>query len=218
MLDLSAVSFQEFNQICKIVDPNEKCGEYYERYAACIENIKKGFQYPQYYNGLIALLFLFNYDQSYRFHNPIEIKKVFEETKRVVMAGYEDFKEFGIVALDNLISTIREMSDIFEINHGTNLSYYKEDTYKEHSEIECYVHEKGQRVQVKPLNFSTKTELKRRKPDPLLKASQHLAQRNNEYHSAEQMMRSYKRFEQIFASVTCGSLLTTVIGKYEYSC
>ena len=107
------------------------------------------------------------------------------------------------------------MSDIFEINHGTNLSYYKEDTYKEHSEIECYVHEKGQRVQVKPLNFSTKTDLKRRTHDPFLKASRHLALKNNEYHSTEQIMRSYERFEQIFASVTSGYVLTTVIGNYD---
>ena len=218
MLDISAVSFQEFNRICKIVDPNEKCGGYYEKYAACIENIKKGFQYPQYYNGLIGLLLLFSYDQSYHFHNPIQIKKVFEETKRVVMAGYADFEEFGIADLDNLISNIREMSNVFKIIHGTKLSFYEEETYDENvTDIVCYLDKNGKRVQIKPLNFSTKRDLKRRKPDPLLKASQHLAKRNNEYHSAEQMMRSFKRFEQIFASVTCGSLLTTVIGKYDYS-
>ena len=224
MLNISSVSFQEFNRICKIVDPNKKFGEYYERYAACIENIKKGFQYPQYYNGLIGLMLLFSYDQSEsisysnRFHNPIQIKNVFEETQRVVMAGYEDFKEFGIVALDNLISTIREMSDIFKIIHGTNLSFFMEETYDEKvTEIECYIDENGKRIQIKPLNFAAKRQLKRRKPDPFLKASQHLAQRNDEHHSAEQIMRSYNKFEQIFASVTCGYLLTTVIGKYSQS-
>ena len=216
MLDLSAVTFHEFNQICQIVDPNETSGEYYERYATCIEKVKKGFQYPQYYNGLIGLLLLFSYDESYRFRNPIQIKNVFKETRRVVIAGYEDFKDFGIVALDNLISTIREMSNIFKIIHGTNLSFYNEETFDERvSEIDCYVDENGKRVQIKPLNFSTKTELKRRNPDPFLKPSHNLAQRNNEFHSAEQIMRSFKKFEQIFASVTCGYLLTTVIGKYD---
>ena len=38
---------------------------------------------------------------------------------------------FGAGILDNLISTIREMSNVFKIIHGTNLSFYEEETYDE---------------------------------------------------------------------------------------
>ena len=214
--DISSISFPAFNRVCKIIDPNERSGLYYERFLACIENIKNGFEYPQYYNGLIGLLLLFSYDETYYFNDPTRIKKTFEETKRVVMTGYETFKEFGSDAIDSLISTIREMSDIFEIIHGTNLSFYREETQEsENVEMVCYVNEEGKRIQIKPLNYSSKRELKRRNQDPFLKASQSLAIKNNEFHSTEQIMRSYQKFEQIFSGITSGYVLTTVIGKFQ---
>ena len=215
-MDMQAVSFQEFNKIYNIIDPHEKSENYYKRYMNCIENIKNTFQYPQYYNGLIGLLLLFSHDDSYNFNNSIGVKKSFEDTRRVVMAGYEDFKDFRSSTIDDLISTVREMTDIFAALHGTHLSLYQTVTGEnEISEIECYVGMEGERVQIKPLNFSTRMTSKRRKTDPFLKASHHLALGNNEYHSEEQIMRTFKKFEQIFASVKSGYVLTTVIGNTE---
>ena len=217
-IDMQAVSFPEFNKIYNIIDPNKKSENYYERYLSCIENIKNTFQYPQYYNGLIGLLLLFSHDDSYNFSNSIGVKKAFEDTKRVVMAGYEDFKDFRSSTIDDLISTVREMTDIFAALHGTHLSLYQTVTYEnEISEIECYVGTEKGRVQIKPLNFSTRMTSKKLKTDPFLKATHHLALSNNEYHSEEQIMRTFKKFEQIFASVKSGYVLTTVIGNNEYS-
>ena len=167
---------------------------------------------------MIGLLLLFSHDDSYNFNNSIGVKKSFEDTKRVVMAGYEDFKDFRSSTIDDLISTVREMTDIFAALHGTHLSLYQTVTGEnEISEIECYVGMEGERVQIKPLNFSTRITSKKRKTDPFLKATHHLALGNNEYHSEEQIMRTFKKFEQIFASVKSGYILTTVIGNTEFS-
>ena len=213
-IDMASVSFRDLNKICTIIDPNKQGGECYTKYVSCIEKIKHSFQYPQYYNGVIGLLLLFSHDESYALSNPIRVKEVFEETKRVAMAGYEDFADFGSHTIDNLISTLREMSDIFRILHGTNLSFNEKAPTKEISEIECYVNKKGKRMQIKPINYSTKATVKRSKTEQSLNCSYQLIQMNNPYEFEKQIIRSFKKFEQIFASVTSGYILTTNIGKY----
>ena len=211
--DMASVSFRDFNKICTLIDPNEQGGECYTKYITCIEKIKHSFQYPQYYNGVIGLLLLFSHDESYALTNLIRVKEVFEETKRVAMAGYEDFADFGSHTIDNLISTIREMSDIFRILHSTNLSFNEKVPTKEISEIECYVNKEGKRMQIKPLNYSTKAIVKRSKADLSLDGTYQLIQMNNPYEFEKQIIRSFKKFEQIYASVTSGYILTTVIGN-----
>ena len=210
IIDMSAVSFLEFNKICTIIDPNEQA--YYTTYVTCIENVKHSFQYPQYYNGVIGLLLLFSHDESYALRNPLRANEVFKETRRVATAGYEEFSAFGLHTIDNLISTLREMSNILRILHGTNLSFDVKVPGKEISEIKCYINKFGKRLQIKPLNYSTKATVKRNKPGVSFDGSYQLVQMSNQYQSKKQIMKCFKTFEQIFASVNSGFVLTTIIG------
>ena len=63
LIDLSAVTFSDFNGVCLIIP--EKPEEIYQRFLTCIENMKNNFQFPQYYNGLVGLLLLFYNDENY---------------------------------------------------------------------------------------------------------------------------------------------------------
>ena len=116
---MSALNLSEFNSVCPIFDPEKNhAGELFQRFVACIENIKKEFQYPQYYNGLMGLLLLFSTDETFNLKEQIWIQQIFEETKELVIAGYEEYGNFSIHSVNNLIFTIREMADIFRTIHG----------------------------------------------------------------------------------------------------
>lgn len=114
---ISPITFKEFNDVCHVIDPEQRCGSLLSSYALCIENIKNTFKYPQYYNGLIALSLLFNNDDSYDLIEHGRIKHILQETKELAVTGYEDVEDVGINKLNQLISTLGTMSDVFRTQY-----------------------------------------------------------------------------------------------------
>ena len=111
---MSPITFESFNKACCLIDPNTLNGLPYVSYLFCIQNIKSSFRYPQFYNGLIAHLLLFNSDVSYTLTDN-RVRHIFEDAKELVTEGYEEFgqtKSLGINNINQLIYSLCKMSDI----------------------------------------------------------------------------------------------------------
>ena len=157
---MSALNFSDFNSVCQIVDPEyNQSGVLFQRFVTCIENIKHEFQYPQYYNGLMGLLLLFSNDATYNLKEQLWIQQIFEETKELVITGYEEYGNFSIQSLNNLISTLHEMADIFRTVHGDH-PFEKFKVITEINEDECFEDIQGIKTQIKPIDCSKNKNIK----------------------------------------------------------
>ena len=137
LIQLSSITFDEFNTFCPIIESGDESEILASRFSTCIAKIKEGFQYPQYYNGLMGQFLLFSNNESYELYDNQAIQMKFEETRGLVFTGYEEFKDFDAHSLVNVIDSLREMSDIFYEVHGedpwtianlTTLNFKKEIT------------------------------------------------------------------------------------------
>ena len=209
---MSALNFNYFNSVCPIVDPeNNQSGVLFQRFATCIENIKHEFQYPQYYNGLMGLLLLFSNDETFNLKEQIWIQQIFEETKELVITGYEDYGNFTIQSLNNLLSTLREMADIFRTVHGDR-PFERFKVITEINEEECFEDIEGIKTQIKPIDCSKSSNIKDSFQCKILDFCQTMPladkldcdKRSNDI---------FSKFEMFFGSVTSGWVVTTCIGK-----
>lgn len=213
LIHLSSLTFDEFNKFCPIIESGDESGILASRFSRCINKIKDGFQYPQYYNGLMGQLLLFCNNDSYELYDNHKIQMKYEETRRLVITGYEEFKDFGAHTLVNVIDSLREMSDIFYEVHGedpwtianlTTLNFKKEDYYED---------KHGKTVQVKPLDYS--------KTSVMVSSEIHKCTVVNLYHHmpylekidcSGRLASMFSEFESAFASVTSGFIIRTCIG------
>ena len=211
---MSHITFDEFNNICQIINPEECCGELFQRYSACIEEIMKDFKYPHYYNGLIALLLLFSNDDSYDLNDHSRIEYIFQETKELAITGYEDFVGFNMESLNRLVFSLREMSNIFRAHYGSYQSEMPNLIYNEINTEECFEDKNGIRTQIKPVDFSKENSCGN-KQYGIIDLYQHIPNVNT-LHCDEYINDIFKKFQMSYASLTSGFVLTTIIGKPIY--
>ena len=213
LIQLSSITFDEFNKFCPIIESGDESEKLASRFSRSIAKIKEGFQYPQYYNGLMGLLLLFSNNETYELYDNQAIEMKFEETRRLVITGYEEFKDFGAHSLVDVIDSLREMSDIFYKVHGddpwtivnlTTANFTKEDYFEA---------KHGKTVQVKPLDYS--------KTSVMASSEIHECNVVNLYHQIPDLEKIdcsgrlasiFSDFESAFASVTSGFIIRTCIG------
>ena len=208
---MSGVTFDQFNKICRVIDPEEDNGEVYKKFSDCIDEIGNDFPYPQYYNSLIGLLLLFHNDETYQLSDPAHIRRVFDETKELVVMGYEDFENFGLKNLTMLISRLHDMCEISTkliLKSSQNCSRGKTKAIEEDEYFEDI---NGIKTQTKPIDCST-TEV----TDDDRAGYQSLFQSippKIRPDCQETTKCAINSFENAFSSVTSSFILTTMLGK-----
>lgn len=209
---MSALSFGDFNRVCPIVDPEHTQARVLcQRFVACIDNIKHEFQYPQYYNGLMGLLLLFSNDETFNLKEKIWIQQIFEETEELVITGYEEYGNFSIHSLNNLIFTLREMADIFRTIHGDR-PFERFKVITEINEKGCFEDIQGIKTQIKPIDFSKNNIFKDSFQCKICDYCQTMPL-VDKLACDKRTGDIYSKFEMVFGSVTSGFVVTTCIGK-----
>ena len=210
---MSNVTFSEFNQICPLLDPEKQNGEFYGQFTGCILKIRQGFQYPQYYNGLIALLLLFSHDETYILTDQNRITSIFQEIKELAIMGYENFEDFRIDSLDKLIMTLRQMSNIFTKLHSDKLLVKDKAEEKGFEYTDYFINDNGVETQIKLLDCS-KSITKKTVVFRLGDIYQEIPMKEK-LDCDERILLTLEQFETAFASNTSGFILKTVIGKVK---
>ena len=207
---MSAISFNDFNSCCSIIDTHEE--KTYNQFQDCINHIKEGFQYPQYYNGLMGLLLLFHSDASYRLRNRDRVKQIFQDTKELATIGYEKFENFGDDSIDRLISHLNIMSDIFTNQHMDRLN--RRSPYIQHKERyeDYFVHPNGIKTQTRPIDFSAASLLET--PNNSTMDLYRYLPIKYKLDTDKRIKYLFENFESAYRSATSGFILTTIIGKY----
>ena len=211
---LSDIKFDQFNKICRIVDPEEDNGSHYKKFLDCIETIRNEFPYPQYYNSLIGLLILFHNDESYQLRESSRINKISEETKELVLMGYEDFEGFGMNSLSMLIS---KLNDMCEISKDLIWKSPKDCTKKNKKPIvedDCFVIINGIKAQTKPIDCSTTeatNDVLPHNQDSFLPIPMKIL-----IDYPDRIKHAFELFEGAFSSVRSEYILTTMIGEKSF--
>ena len=211
LAEMTAMTFTKFNAICPIIEDNSGNEELLREFSNCIDDIKKEFQYPQYYNGLMGILLLFSNDDSYELKEPHHIQSVLQEIKELAITGYEEFQNFGIPSLNKLIFTLHKMSNIFRKIHGDK-PFEKFET-QSIDEMDCFEgNSEGYLTQVKPLDYSMSLSQKEHQgPCKIVSFYQHLPLKNR-LDCERRILETFHKFENAYASVTSGYVITTTIG------
>ena len=212
--EMSAMTFTTFNSTCQIIDESKGNGDFLRQFSNCIDNIKEEFQYPQYYNGLMGLLLLFSNDETYNLKERHYIQSIFKETEELALTGYEDFENFGILSLNKLISTLRRMSSILRKSLGSHYFKQFDNTDKTVNEMDYFEDSsEGFLTQIKPIDFSKTIRPKQNQgPRNILNICQYLPIKKR-LDCEKRILETFHEFENVFASVTSGYVVTTNIGK-----
>ena len=212
LIDLPAITFGNFNRHCPII---KECPENLSRkFEIYIEEGKKYFQFPQYYNCLVALCILFYDDENYNLKDLLNVRTAFIEANHLIRTVFEDFEDFDKSTLYKLLSTLSKMSCTFMQSNVDDLLIKPKKHEEENTEAECYVNKNGKRMQIKPLNFSSKIATVGNKQ---FQAATTLVTRFgfiNTLASQELIKAGFEKFEKVHGSVTSGYVLRTIIGKY----
>ena len=211
---MSAITFKRFNMICPIIDITNENEELLRQFSYCIDNIKEDFQYPQYYNGLMGILLLFSNDDTYDLKEPHSIQSMLQEIKELAVTGYEEFQNFGIPSLNKLIITLHEMANVFRKVYGDRPFEKFGGPKRSMNEMDCFEDNyDGYMTQVKPIDYSISINQKdHHEPCRIVIFYQHLPLKNRLDYE-KQILESFHKFEDAFASVTSGYVVTTCIGK-----
>ena len=214
LAEMSAITFKRFNMICPIIDVTNDNEDLLRQFSNCIDNIKEDFQYPQYYNGLMGILLLFSNDDTYDLKEPHSIQSMLQEIKELAVTGYEEFQNFGIPSLNKLIFTLHEMTNVFRKIHGDRPFEKFGGPKRSLNEMECFEDTfDGYMTQVKPIDYSISVNQKDHQgPCRIVIFYQHLPLKNRLDYE-RQILKSFHKFENAFASVTSGYVVTTCIGK-----
>ena len=213
LIHLSDVTFSQFNEVCKIFYPEEHNEDNFRRFSECIQKINDKFQYPQYYNGLVALLLVFHSDETYSLTEYKRINVIFKEIKELVITGYEDFEDIGMHSLNMLIPTLQDMCTMFQdvkINDILHNAHNAKRSTESKAEEEYFVSINGVKVQKKPIDYSfaeSKNAYCWRVHDLY-----HQIPMKNKLDCDEHIKSTYELFENAFGSVTSGFIITTMIG------
>ena len=210
---MSGISFNDFNSCCSIIDTQDAQQEKnYNQFQDCINHIKDGFQYPQYYNGLMGLLLLFHSDASYWLRNGDRVKQIFQDTKELATIGYEKFENFGDDSIDRLISNLNIMSDIFTNQHMDRMNSRSPSIRHKERYEDYFVHLHGIKTQTRPIDFSSASLLEPSN-NRTLDLYRHLPMKYK-LDSDKRIKYLFENFERAYMSATSGFVLTTIIGKY----
>ena len=215
LIQLWAITFAEFNIACPIIGSKEEFGHLFENFASCIKKIKDNFQYPQYYNGLMGLMLLFSCDRSYKLLDSHCIKLIFEECKELALTGYEDFEGFGIHSVNQLIFTLREMSDIFIGVNGNQFFGRSTSRFAKLNEEGCFENKNGIRTQIQPVDCSVVSLNKREECG--LRDFYNLMPLSSKFDCEKQIEYTFNNFRKAYGSVVCGTCLAIRIGKFQYN-
>ena len=210
---LSSITFDEFNEVCPIINKEGGSELLANHFSSCIAKAKEEFQYPQYYNGLMGLLLLFSNDRSYELFDTQKIQNKYEEIQRLAITGYEDFDHFSPYCLMNVIKSVREMSHIFHIVHGkdpwTTANVVSRSLKKE----DYFERRQGKLIQTEPIDYSKSSiVLQSNKRHSTVLDLYHLAPGLEAIDCKDRLASLLADFEKSFASVTSGFLLRTNIG------
>ena len=213
---MSAITFDDFNSCCSIIDTQDAQQETYHRFQDCINDIKEGFQYPQYYNGLMGLLLLFHSDPSYRLRNSERVKQIFQDTKELAMIGYEKFEKFGEDSIDRLINHLNTMSDIFKGQHMDRMKRrYSYPQHKERYDDYCVQNvesKSGIKTQTRPIDLSSGSPLEMASIKTM-DLYRHLPMKYK-LDCDKRIKYLFENFERAYSSATSGFVLTAIVGKY----
>ena len=124
--------------------------------------------------------------------------------------GYEDFEDFGMQSLTMLISTLQIMCDIFKnLIWNAPSSSTKRNT-KAIEEDNCFEDVDGIKIQTKPIDFSAAESTSN-----LATELQYffLLPKKIQFDYQDRTQCTFELFENSFASVKSGYILTTMIGK-----
>ena len=209
---MSNVTFNDFTNVCRIIDPEDQSGEAFNRYSDSINTIKYNFMYPHYYNALIALMLLFSNDSSYHLEDRDTIEAMFQETKVLAITGYEEFVGFGINSLNLLICKLREMSYIWISQRKNYRPVIHKKSINRRTSDECFEKRNGIRTQVKPMDFSKKCsgESEILESNPVNHSSLLLSDYINYQGIAA---HNIDKFQKVYLSITNGFVLSTIVGK-----
>ena len=213
---MSNVSFDDFSHVCQIIDPDDQNGDTFNRYSDSIDSIRYNFNYPHYYNALIALMLLFSNDASYTLEDHATIEATFQETKELAITGYEEFIGFGINSLNLLIYKLREMSFIWTSQHKNYEPVIMRGCTKVHVRDDCFEKRNGIRTQIKPVDFSKQVsgESNIIECNPVKYTSILLS----DYMSYQGVAaNTIDKFQKVYLSITSGFVLSTIVGKIKFA-
>ena len=207
-----SISFSDFNRYCPIIKENQD--NLAHRFSKYIEDVKYGFQFPQYYNGLVGLCILFYHDENYNLKDYSKVKSAFADANDLIETVFEEFNEFNDHTISNLLSTLNDMSSIYIKSNFDDVTSCSRKSYDDNTEVECYVNKNGKRMQIKPLNFSSKVTMSGNENFPASAQLTKWLELETPVLSAHHIQIGYQKFEKAHASVTSGYVLRTIIGWY----
>ena len=211
LIDLPAITFADFNRLCPII--KEFPENLSRKFSMYVEDGKNYFQFPQYYNCLVALCILFYEDENYNLKDSLGVKSGFIVANQLINTVFEDFENFDKTTLYKLLSTLSKMSFTYTRSNMNDLLTKSKQFEEENTEVECYVNKNGKRMQIKPLNFSSKVVVVGNKEYSITTTLVPRVALKNTLASQELIKVGFEKFEKIHGSVTSGYVLRTIIGK-----
>ena len=212
LIDLLPISFSDFNRFCPIIKENQE--NLVHRFSKYIEDIKNGFQFPQYYNGLIALCILFYHDENYNLKDSSKVRSAFADANELINTVFEEFKEFDVNTISKLLSRLNDLSSIYIKSNFDDVTSCSRKSHDDNTEVECYVNKNGKRMQIKPLNFSSEVACSGYKHCPASAKLTKWLDLETPVLSADHIQIGFQKFEKVHASVTSGYVVRTILGWY----
>ena len=213
LIDMLPISFSDFNRYCPIIKENQE--KLVHRFSKYIENIKNSFQFPQYYNGLIGLCILFYHDENYNLKDSSKVRSAFADANELINTVFEEFNDFDDYTISKLLSTLNDLSSIYIKSNFDDVTSCSRKSSDDNTEVECYVNKNGKRMQIKPLNFSSKVACSGNECFPAsAKLTKWQELENPVVLSADHIQIGFQKFEKVHASVTSGYVLRTILGWY----
>ena len=212
LFQMSHVTIEEFRTECNFFAKHEDTLLHFEQYSSCLDKIKRGFQYPHYYSGLIALLLLFSSDETYDLDNRSQIMDMFQQTKELAVTGYDKYEGFSNDSLEMLIHTLRDMSRIFTKEYSCYQTVISRIQSRHVRTEDCFVHRNGIQMQVKAIDFSktSSADVSERMQIDTIDPYQQV--RLTDRLDCNDYIKSiFKKFEAAY-SVRSGFSITTIIG------
>ena len=205
-----SISFSDFNRYCPIIKENQ--GNLIHQFSKYIEDVKYGFQFPQYYNGLIGLCILFYNDENHNLKDSSKVRSAFADANELISTVFEEFNEFDDHTIPKLLSALNDLSSIYIKSNFDDVTSCYRISDDDNTEVECYVNKNGKRMQIKPLNFSTKVTWSGNENFPASAQLTKWLKLETPVLSADHIQIGFQKFEKVHASVTSGYVLRTIIG------
>ena len=127
---------------------------------------------------------------------------------------FEEFNDFDDYTISKLLSTLNDLSSIYIKSNFDDVISCSRKSSDDNTEVECYVNKNGKRMQIKPLNFSSKVACSGNKYFPASAKLTKLLGLETPVVTADHIQIGFQKFEKVHASVTSGYVLRTILGWY----